>query len=253
MFDTPLRILLPLPDRDFDTTEAAALWDAATSAGHEVVFATEHGAIPTCDPHLLGPGWRNPRPAKPHVVEMYRRMTADPHYFRPLTYDEIDPADFDAVHLPGGHSRGIKQYLDNAQLQRKIATFQSDGKVIGAICHGTLVLARARDQKTGKSLLDGRTVTTLTKPAEKRAFMRTFCRVGRRYRTYWKYTETEVRRALGPHGHLERGDARLQPFTVVDGLIVTARYPVDIGEYSTSFLQLLESTSAQHRGNPRRA
>ena len=241
MADTLLRILLPLPDRDFDTTEASVLWDAATRAGHEVVFATEHGAVASCDPHLLGPGWRNPHPAQPRVVQMYRRMTADPRYNHPLTYQEIDAADFDAVHLPGGHSHGIKQYLDSELLQKKIVEFEAAGKVIGAICHGTLVLARARDQKTGKSLLDGRTATTLTKPLEQFAFLRTFFRTGRRYRTYWKYTETEVRRAVGPHGRLERGHAMRKPFAVVDGLIVTARYPVDVEEYSQRFLQLAET------------
>jgi putative intracellular protease/amidase len=173
-------------------------------------------------------------------------MTADANYGRPLTYEEIDPADFDAVHLAGGHSQGIKQYLDSELLQRKIAEFQSTGKVIGAICHGTLILARARDQKTGKSLLYGRTATTLIKPLEKIAFLRTFYRVGRRYRTYWKYTETEVRKAVGPHGRVEHGAALRQPFVVVDGSLVTARYPVDVVQYSQKFLQLAEAASAKH-------
>jgi len=177
---------------------------------------------------------------------MYERMTADSNFRRPITYGQIDPAIYDAVHLPGGHSRGMRQYLESKQLQRKIVEFHYAGKVIGAICHGTLVLARARDQATGKSLLHGRTVTTLIKPIETFAFMRTFYRVGRRYRTYWKYTEDEVREAVGSQGHVEHGDSWGKPLVVIDGLLVTARYPADVVRYSERFLQLAEVTWAKH-------
>ena len=47
------RVLVPLPDRDFDVTEVAVPWKLLRRAGHEVVFATEAGAIPACDPLLL--------------------------------------------------------------------------------------------------------------------------------------------------------------------------------------------------------
>ena len=38
-----MRVLVPLPDADFDTTEVAVPWRLLTEAGHEVVFATERG------------------------------------------------------------------------------------------------------------------------------------------------------------------------------------------------------------------
>ena len=48
------RVLIPLPDTDFDTTEVAAPWKVLARAGHEIVFATEHGGKrPSCDPLLL--------------------------------------------------------------------------------------------------------------------------------------------------------------------------------------------------------
>src|SRR4029077_591917 len=49
------RILVPLPDRDFDVTEVAVPWKILRRAGHEVVFATEAGAVAACDPLLLPP------------------------------------------------------------------------------------------------------------------------------------------------------------------------------------------------------
>ncbi len=38
-----MRVLLPLPDRDFDVTEVAVPWAILREAGHQVVFATENG------------------------------------------------------------------------------------------------------------------------------------------------------------------------------------------------------------------
>ena len=47
------RVLIPLPDTDFDPTESAVPWRLLREAGHEVVFATEAGATPACDPLLI--------------------------------------------------------------------------------------------------------------------------------------------------------------------------------------------------------
>src|SRR5438128_1927324 len=35
-----MRVLMPLPDRDFDTTEVAVPWKLLRDRGHDVVFAT---------------------------------------------------------------------------------------------------------------------------------------------------------------------------------------------------------------------
>jgi putative intracellular protease/amidase len=38
-----MRVLLPLPDRDFDVTEVAVPWAILREAGHDVVFAAKRG------------------------------------------------------------------------------------------------------------------------------------------------------------------------------------------------------------------
>ena len=43
------RVLVPLPDTDWDTTEVAVPWKLLTRAGHDVTFATERGAKAACD------------------------------------------------------------------------------------------------------------------------------------------------------------------------------------------------------------
>jgi putative intracellular protease/amidase len=52
--DGRVRVLIPLPDQDFDVTEVAVPWRVLRDAGHQVVFATEQGGtVPAADPRLL--------------------------------------------------------------------------------------------------------------------------------------------------------------------------------------------------------
>ena len=67
------RVLMPLPDRDFDPTETAVPWRMLTHEGHEVVFATEAGGVaPAGDPLLLGGTLGNARPRR-RAARLLRR------------------------------------------------------------------------------------------------------------------------------------------------------------------------------------
>ena len=48
-----MKILIPLPQCDFDPTEVAVSWQILASAGHEVIFATPEGAVAQADPVML--------------------------------------------------------------------------------------------------------------------------------------------------------------------------------------------------------
>lgn len=240
------RVLIPLPDNDFDTTEAAVSWKTFVDNGCEVTFATEHGRVAACDQRLLSSGWFNPLPAGPAAVAAYEEMISTDAFRSPITYRDIKADHFDAVHLSGGHAQGMRQYLDSTVLQRSVVDFVQAGKLVGAICHGVLVPARAIDPSTGKSVLDGHRATTLTLPLEKWAIRTTFFRVGRRYRTYWKYTETEVRQAVGAGGSILRGESIESPFVVDDGQFVTGRYPLDVPLYAQTFVKKLTAVPRQN-------
>ncbi|MER7556391.1 type 1 glutamine amidotransferase domain-containing protein [Nocardioides sp. NPDC126508] len=236
------RVVIPLPDTDFDTTEAAVSWRRFTDAGFTVTFATETGKVARCDQRLLKSGWFNPLPAGPEARAAYDAMIASPEFSAPITYRSIDVADFDAIHLSGGHAQGMRQYLDSKVLQSKVVDFHHADKLIGAVCHGTLIPARAVDPTTRQSIIAGRRFTTLTLPLEKWAFKITWFRVGRRYRTYRKYTETEVRAAVGPRGELVRGDSFETPLVVEDGNFISARYPLDVPDYAATFVRRLQAS-----------
>lgn len=77
----------------------------------------------------------------------------------------------------------MRRYLGNETLQSKIATFKKTQKPVGAICHGVLVLARSRDPESGKSVVERRRTTCLTKPMERTACFISFWKLGKYYRT----------------------------------------------------------------------
>ena len=232
------RVLVPLPDRDFDVTEVAVPWKLLTEAGHEVVFATEKGNKPAADPRLLEGVLFGQLGAEPEAKAFYRELEGAPAFTRPILWSDIDPDACAAMLLPGGHAPGMRQYLEGETLFDRVATFAKSGKPLAAICHGVLVLARAKDPATGRSVLATRTTTCLPKYMEKTAWMLTGWKLGSYYRTYPEYVEDEVKRALDDAGkQFERGprvltkkgtrDDDSAAFVVEDGSYVSARWPGD--------------------------
>jgi len=231
------RVLMPLPDRDFDVTEVSVPWRLLTDAGHEVIFATEAGAAPAADPLLLTGVLFGQLGAEPEPAAFYAAMTEDPAFRAPLTWADIDPVAFDALHLAGGHAPGMRQYLGSEALQQKVAAFWALGRPVSAICHGVLVLARALDPQTGRSVLHGRRTTCLPAYMERIAYYLTAWKLGRYYRTYPAYVQAEVTAALAEPGDFERGPIHLMSrgtarddgpaFVLEDGAYLSSRWPGD--------------------------
>ncbi|MBI4883648.1 MAG: DJ-1/PfpI family protein [Actinobacteria bacterium] len=245
------RVLVPLPDRDFDVTEVAVPWKLLRDAGHEVVFATARGAaggVPAADPLLLTGVVFGRLGAADEAAAWYAEMVTTREFRRPVLWSTIDARDFDALVLPGGHAPGMRQYLGSTDLQRKVAEFAALDRPLGAICHGVLVLARARNAD-GKSVLHDKRTTCLPKYLERSAFLLTAWRRGRYYRTYPAYVEAEVRAALdsptqfvrGPRVGTARGTATddRAAFVVEDGNYVSARWPGDAYLFARTLISKL--------------
>jgi putative intracellular protease/amidase len=247
------RILVPLPDRDFDVTEVAVPWRLLTQAGHEVVFCTERGgAAPSADPRLLEGVVFGRLGARSQAIAFYRELEYDGRFRDPLSWEEDDLSEFDALLLPGGHAPGMRQYLGATRLQEQVATYFARGRPVGAICHGVLVAARSQDPATGRSVLYERRTTCLTKYQEFLGYAATFWKLGRYYRTYPKYVQDEVKEALrDPSRQFERGPVTLTArdsetdsgpaFVVVDGTYVSARWPGDAYTFARTFQESLEA------------
>jgi putative intracellular protease/amidase len=233
-------ILIPLPDQDFDPTESATPWMVCQQRGWKVSFSTADGKVAAADHRLLLGPLRGPLGAGRKAQAAYRAMISDPAYQQPITYAAIDPEQFSGVVLTGGHAPGMKQFLESAVLREKILAFWQTGTVIGAICHGVLILARTIDPHTGNSILNGSQVTALTKNLERSGYGLTFWFLGRRYRTYDCYVADEVRSVLRTPSDFSNGLSMLLPYVVTDGRLVTARWPLDAAVFSAAFARQVE-------------
>jgi len=234
-----VRILMPLPDHDFDVTEVAVPWRLLTDAGHQVVFATARaGTRPAADPRLLTGVIFGQLGAEPEPKRFYGELANDPAFAATVAWEAVEPSEYDGLILAGGHAPGMRQYLGSEVLQAKVADFWRLERPVGAICHGVIVLARA-------GVLEGRRTTCLPKYMERMAYYATAWKLGRYYRTYPAYVEDEVR-ATG--AKFERGPVSTArgtatddgpAFTVQDGNYVSARWPGDAYLFARRFDQLL--------------
>jgi putative intracellular protease/amidase len=181
-----MRVLMPLPRRDFDPTEAALSWQILMQAGHDVVFATPDGAVASADPVMIdgvGLDYWSRMPGLKHLKlfglvlranrrgrAAYSALVHNAAFLAPLCWDQIRSDDFDALLLPGGHAQGMREYLESVLLQQGVAAFFDAGKPVAAVCHGVVLAARSISPRTGKSILHGRKTTALTWSLERSAW-----------------------------------------------------------------------------------
>ena len=239
------KLLVILPQTDFDPTEVALPWQVWTQAGHTVWFATQTGRAASCDPITLSgeglPLLAASLKARPEAQAAYLAMTAAPHYDRPLTWAKARAADFAALHFPGGHAHGMKPYCESLEVYRLAKEAFAAKQPVSAICHGVLPLARA-------GVLKGRRTTALTHIMEEIAVRLTASALPGHYRTYDISVEDEVRQRIRPGGRFERGGlfprysgskAPEAGFVLRDGPYLSARWPGDAWTLAVRLLDLL--------------
>ncbi len=253
---------MPLPDADFEPTEAAVPWKILRDADHPGVIATERGGRgPAADPVQLRGIFLGRLGADPVAKAFYRELERAAEFRSPVSWSAVRPEEVDALLLAGGHAPGMRQYLESDTVQGLAAQLLAQGKPVGAICHGVLVVARARDPRSGQSAIAHRRTTCLPKYLERMGYLATFWRYGRRFRTYPTYVEDEVRSALddperqlvrGPRVLIRRGtaDDDSAAFSVVDGNYVSARWLGDAYLFARRLLEAVEG--GEGRGDPSR-
>eukprot|EP00298_Acanthocystis_sp_HF-20_P009544 c18372_g1_i1.p1 GENE.c18372_g1_i1~~c18372_g1_i1.p1 ORF type:complete len:248 (+),score=115.12 c18372_g1_i1:116-859(+) len=234
----------------FDVTEVAVPWKLLTKAGVSVIFATEkgnEGPIPQCDPLLIKGVIFGKLGAEPEPILFYNEMINDSAFKSPISWKKVCIEDFDGLILPGGHAQGMKQYLGSEDLFEKVSIFWKLKRLVGAICHGVLILARS-------NCLNGRKTTCLPYYMEKLAYLSTFWKLGNYYRTYPKYVEEEVCESLGPQGTFIAGPYEFTRGTdnddthamvVEDENYISARWPGDAYLFAKTFLIKLTQQQEQ--------
>lgn len=243
-----------MADNGQDPTEIAMSWKGLADAGFQVDFATETGKVGAAYPKMLEKSiFGAVLGAKKPAADTYHKMTEAPAFQSPRTWSQegFDVLQYDAIILPGGHDKPMRQYLESPSLHKLLAQFwpfvrrdytgKSEGatvgpKVVGAICHGALCLAFAQSPETGKSLLDGVESTTLPKWMEATAWtMSQAWFMGGYYRTYGpegRWCNDDI---MTSGGKYVSGPMSQSSFTHTDlnYRYVSARFPGDAQEFAS--------------------
>lgn len=252
-----IRVLLPLPANGYEGTEASVPWKVLTDAGIEITFATPDGQPATPDEctvtgaglGLVGLIFRASGPAR----AAYQAMAASPAYRSPIRWEDANADDFDAIVVPGGHHQDMRPFLESEPLQALIAELDAQGKLIAAICHGVLLVARSK-RPDGKSVLHGHRATTVPGDGENTVWKLCHARVGHeRYgKPYDLTAEEEVRGLMASPDDLsvtkmpmlkDAPGKEARGFYVRDGNLLTGRLPHDAWCFASQVVEALRASA----------
>jgi protease I len=253
------KILIPLSTYGFDPTEVAIPWKLLTGAGFEISFTTPKGTKASPDIRMLKGVdlgiWKSMLKTRQDAVDACIEMQSSHEFCNPLKYSDVKEDLFDGLLLPGGHDKGVKEFLESKILQSLVVDFFTAKKPVGAICHGVVLAARSINPKTNLSVIHEYKTTSLLNSQELLAYNLTRFWLGDYYLTYPEITvEDEVKSVLsrkelfitGPTplfrdniGKLGRG------FFVRDKNYLSARWPGDAYNFSIEFIKLVKDVSVK--------
>jgi protease I len=248
------RVLIPLPSYGFDPSEAAIPWKLMREKDIEIVFITPDGKKAVAD-RLMVSGeklgiFKSVLQARQDAIEAYFEMEQSEAFCNPLKYNDALETNFDAILLPGGHDKGVKEYLESKILQQLIVAFFKAKKPVAAVCHGVILAARSIDSETGKSVIYNYKTTSLLKSQELLAYNLTRLWLKDYYLTYpGLTTEDEVKSVLADSNNFTKGPTPLlkdnlknlkRGFVVRDRNYLSARWPGDIYNFSLEFIKMIQ-------------
>ncbi|KAI1400999.1 class I glutamine amidotransferase-like protein [Hypoxylon fuscum] len=253
----PQKVLIMMADYGHDPTGALPLYQTAVpytafkAAGYDVKFATENGKQPRCDKKLLEGFTQKLLGATKEVVAKYKKMAVSDEMRHPLSWSApgftLDP--FDLVVFPGGHEKGVRQIIDSPVVHQLVVEYfpqtkKPSSKVVGAICHGVMVLSESKDVH-GRSVIRECSTTALPAKFEQAAYWGTRAVLGDYYKTYGhgsENVEESIKKNLINPAQFK---ASLNPgaFTVEDEHYnyISARYPADAELFAEEIIKLFES------------
>jgi protease I len=219
----------------------------------EIVFITPEGKKASADVLMLTGKklgiWKSVLRARQDAVDAYYEMEKYEPFRNPLKYIDVQEESFDAILLPGGHDKGVKEYLESAVLQHLIVDFFVAQKPVGAICHGVVLAARSMNSETGKSVIHSYKTTSLLKSQELFAYNLTRFWLKDYYLTYPEITvEDEVKSVLSDRNNFLKGPAPVlrddlnhleRGFVVKDRNYLSARWPGDVYNFSLEFIRMI--------------
>ena len=139
-------------------TEALHPFEVLTAAGFDVDFASETGTYAFDEFSLLPPFlagsdkaiYENPK--HPFIVKMTSQV---------MKASDLHNGDYSVFFASAGHA-ALYDYPSARALQAVAGNVWNRGGIVGAVCHGPVLLPGVMDDKTGKSIINGKTVTGFT-------------------------------------------------------------------------------------------
>ena len=139
-------------------TEALHPFEVLTQAGFEVDLASETGTfgldeVSLTDPFLSGSDkaiLNNPK--HPFSVKLRSQLKKA---------SDLKKGDYGIFFASAGHS-ALYDYPTAKGLQTIASDIWDQGGVIGTVCHGPAILPGVIDSKTGRTIIEGKTVTGFT-------------------------------------------------------------------------------------------
>ncbi|RKN20995.1 type 1 glutamine amidotransferase domain-containing protein [Micromonospora musae] len=171
-----------------------------TEAGVQVTIATPGGRVPVADAVSL-----TDESEKTYLAGLRDVLGS------PLRLEDVDPADYDAVLVPGGHGPMQDLAVDPDIARILEAMLPDESKAVAALCHGLAAFLPAGNED-GSWLFRGRRMTSFTDAEEDQ--------VGLAANAPW-LLESRLRAA----GAVFDGGPAFGSYVVVDGNLITGQNP----------------------------
>jgi putative intracellular protease/amidase len=197
-------------------------------AGVDVTIVTPGGVRATVDEGSLTPEMAG---GEEQAAQLRRELDdLSDQLASPARLEDVSPADYDGVFIPGGHGP-MEDLAVSEDLGRLLVTMVDDDRVVASVCHGPAALLPAI-RSDGTWAFAGRNLSAFTNEEEGQA--------GLADKAPW-LLEDRIREAGGA---LSGGPA-WQPFSVVDGNVVTGQNPASSTEVAQRAVEMLDRAGAR--------
>lgn len=203
--------------------EGAAPYFVFRDAGVELTLASPKGGQPPIDPKSDLP--ENQTPAMARVKKDEAAQKAFAHTVR---LAEVRAQDFDTVFYPGGHGPMWDLAEDPVSIAL-LEAFYNSGKPIALVCHSPGVLRHVKYR--GEPLVKGKHVTGFTDGEEEEVELT-------------HVVPFLVEDELLQLGAIFEKKANWQPFSIIDGRLVTGQNPASSTVTAQALLEVLKAEKA---------
>lgn len=173
--------------------------------GIEITIASPKGGKIPIDPASLEDSHTNP------LVKIFLEDDMD-ILENSISLNKIDFHQYDAIFYPGGHGPmwDLSESEENAKL---LSDFFNNGKIVGAVCHGTAALLKGINHRTGEALIKNRDITGFSNSEERAVGLEDIVPF---------LLESKI---VELKGNYSKSNKDFDPYVVVDGSIFTGQNP----------------------------